>query len=80
MCCMPAESVRPNGDDLASVHGGYVSSRGNRRVAGQESLWTMLQQDDLEIPFQGADDYERIRALMHKYRDHPMDLADAWTT
>jgi predicted nucleic acid-binding protein len=43
----------------------------------QESLWSMLQQGDLEIAFQGPDDYERMRALMHKYRDHPMDLADA---
>jgi predicted nucleic acid-binding protein len=37
----------------------------------------MLQQGDLEIAFQSSDDYERMRALMHKYRDHPMDLADA---
>ena len=43
----------------------------------QESLWSMLQQGDLEIAFQGPDDYERMRALMQKYRDHPMDLADA---
>jgi predicted nucleic acid-binding protein len=43
----------------------------------QESLWSMLRQGDLEIAFQGPDDYERMRALMHKYRDHPMDLADA---
>lgn len=43
----------------------------------QESLWSMLLQSDLEIAFQGPDDYERMRVLMHKYRDHPMDLADA---
>ena len=43
----------------------------------QGSLWGMLQQGDLEIAFQGPDDYERMRALMHKYRDRPMDLADA---
>lgn len=43
----------------------------------QESLWSMLQQGDLEITFQGPDDYERMRALMQKYRDQPMDLADA---
>lgn len=43
----------------------------------QESLWGMLQQGDLEIAFQSGDDYERMRALMRKYRDHPMDLADA---
>ena len=43
----------------------------------QETLWSMLHQGDLEIVFQGADDYERMRILMQKYRDHPMDLADA---
>jgi len=43
----------------------------------QEPLWRMVQQGNLEIAFQGSDDYERMRALMHKYRDLPMDLADA---
>ena len=43
----------------------------------QEALWSMLQQGDLEIVLQGPDDYERMRVLMGKYRDHPMDLADA---
>jgi hypothetical protein len=43
----------------------------------QDALWSMLQQGDLEIAFQSSDDYERIRVLMQKYRDHPMDLADA---
>jgi hypothetical protein len=37
----------------------------------QETLWGMLQQGDLEIAFQGADDYERMRVLMEKYRDSP---------
>ena len=43
----------------------------------QEALWSMLHQGDLEIVLQGADEYERMRVLMQKYRDHPMDLADA---
>jgi predicted nucleic acid-binding protein len=43
----------------------------------QETLWNMLHQGDLEIAVQGSDDYERMRFLMQKYRDHPMDLADA---
>jgi uncharacterized protein len=43
----------------------------------QESLWGMIQQGDLEIAFQGSDHYQRMHALMRKYRDHPMDLADA---
>ena len=43
----------------------------------QETVWSMLHQGDLEIAFQGADDYERMRVLMQKYRDRPMDLVDA---
>jgi predicted nucleic acid-binding protein len=40
-------------------------------------LWSIVQQGDLELAFQGSADYERMRTLMQKYRDHPMDLADA---
>ncbi|MBI4526699.1 MAG: PIN domain-containing protein [Deltaproteobacteria bacterium] len=43
----------------------------------QEALWGMLQKGDLEIVLQGSDHYRRMRALMEKYCDHPMDLADA---
>lgn len=43
----------------------------------QDALWGMLQQGHLEIILQGSADYLRMRTLMHKYRDHPMDLADA---
>jgi predicted nucleic acid-binding protein len=43
----------------------------------QDMLWSMVQQGDLEIAVQGTDDYERMRVLMQKYRDLPMDLADA---
>jgi predicted nucleic acid-binding protein len=43
----------------------------------QEALWRILQQGDLEVALQGAEHYGRMRALMRKYRDHPMDLADA---
>src|SRR3990170_4522665 len=43
----------------------------------QDALWRILEQADLEIAPQGAEHYRRMRALMQKYRDHPMDLADA---
>lgn len=43
----------------------------------QEALWIMLEQGDLQVIFQGPDHYQRIRALMQKYKDLPMDLADA---
>lgn len=42
----------------------------------QDALWRILEQGDLEIAPQGAEHYRRMRALMQKYRDHPMDLAD----
>lgn len=43
----------------------------------QEALWSLLEQGDLEIAPQGVKDYQRMRALMQKYQDRPMDLADA---
>lgn len=43
----------------------------------QEALWSLLEQGNLEIAPQGAEHYRRTRALMQKYQDRPMDLADA---
>ena len=43
----------------------------------QKSLWRLVDQGDLQIALQGPDQLPRIQALMHKYRDRPMDLADA---
>ncbi|MCE2486813.1 MAG: PIN domain-containing protein [Desulfurellaceae bacterium] len=43
----------------------------------QEALWIMLDQSDLQVIFQGPEHFQRIRALMQKYTDRPMDLADA---
>jgi len=42
---------------------------------GQEVLWSLEANGDLEIA--PPEDCQRMRALMHKYRDRPMDLADA---
>jgi predicted nucleic acid-binding protein len=42
---------------------------------GQESLWDMLH--EIEILPLSFDDLPRMRELMEKYRDLPMDLADA---
>ncbi len=43
----------------------------------QDSLWEMLHRRVLTLlPLDDAD-APRIRELMHKYRDLPMDLADA---
>ncbi len=43
----------------------------------QDALWEMIEGGALEILPLGNVDIPRIRELMHKYRDLPMDLADA---
>jgi len=43
----------------------------------QNALWEMTQAGAGEILSLGTDDVARMRELMRKYRDLPMDLADA---
>ncbi len=43
----------------------------------QNALWEMIQAGAVEILPLGTDDVTRMRDLMRKYRDLPMDLADA---
>lgn len=43
----------------------------------QEGLLEMLEQGDLQLLPLEARDVPRMRALMRKYRDLPMELADA---
>jgi predicted nucleic acid-binding protein len=43
----------------------------------QEALWEMIEMGALEILPLGIDDVPRMKQLMRKYRDLPMDLADA---
>jgi predicted nucleic acid-binding protein len=45
--------------------------------AAQQALWRLVDQGDLEIAVPSADSCKRMRVLMEKYRDRPMDLADA---
>src|SRR5947209_15228573 len=54
----------------------YLLGEAGGRVA-QSALWRLVVQGDVEIAGQGAEQAERMRALMDKYRDRPMDLADA---
>jgi predicted nucleic acid-binding protein len=44
---------------------------------GQNALCEMIQVGAVEILPLGTDDVDRMRELMRKYRDLPMDLADA---
>jgi uncharacterized protein len=43
----------------------------------QVALWDMLETGAVEILPIGFDDISRMKELMRKYRDLPMDLADA---
>ena len=43
----------------------------------QEALWEMIEAGAVEILPLGVDDVPRMKELMRKFRDLPMDLADA---
>lgn len=43
----------------------------------QTALWEMLEARAVQILPLQSDDFPRMRELMRKYRDLPMDLADA---
>lgn len=43
----------------------------------QDALWRLLERDGVKILSLDAGDVPRMRELMRKYRDLPMDLADA---
>lgn len=43
----------------------------------QDALWGMAESGGLDFADLGVDDAPALKALMHQYRDQPMDLADA---
>ena len=43
----------------------------------QDTLWDTIQNGGLDVLPLGTPDVPRMRQLMEKYRDRPMDLADA---
>lgn len=43
----------------------------------QAALWGLVENADVEIAAQDEEQVRRMRRLMEKYRDRPMDLADA---
>jgi predicted nucleic acid-binding protein len=43
----------------------------------QDTLWALVDKRDIEIAELGLDQRARMRAIMEKYQDRPMDLADA---
>lgn len=48
-----------------------------RSWQGQKALWSRLETDALAMASLDEADAPRMRELMEKYRDLPMDLADA---
>jgi len=44
---------------------------------GQEAVWEMLDRGELRLLPLDHDDFARMRELMRKYADRPMDFADA---
>jgi predicted nucleic acid-binding protein len=44
---------------------------------GQRALWEMVEGEAIKLAQLDEHDAPRMKALMHKYRDQPMDLADA---
>ncbi len=54
----------------------YLLGEGGGWVA-QAALWSLETHADLEIAEQSQEDRRRMSALMEKYHDRPMDLADA---
>jgi predicted nucleic acid-binding protein len=48
-----------------------------RVPVAQEKLWDVLQGEQLRVLALETADFARIRELMRKYADLPMDLADA---
>ena len=47
------------------------------RLDYQEFVWQMLERGAVQLLSVDLDDIPRIRELMRKYADRPMDLADA---
>ena len=43
----------------------------------QDAVWEMLETQTVALASLDAADFARMRELMQKYRDRPMDLADA---
>jgi predicted nucleic acid-binding protein len=49
----------------------------NFSCKAQDNLWEFLARGAMEICLQEQQQMERCRVLMNKYKDLPMDLADA---
>jgi hypothetical protein len=73
------ETLRRIADPLITVWPAFTEAMYLLRESrqGQRALWSRLETDTLQLADLDAGDAGRMRELMEKYRDLPMDLADA---
>ena len=73
------DALRALRDPLITVWPAFTEAmyllRGSWRA--QRALWSRLETDALALAPLDEDDAPRMRELMEKYKDTPMDLADA---
>jgi predicted nucleic acid-binding protein len=55
----------------------YLLRKKKKGVEAQDELWDFVANDPIEPHINGPDMWDRMRGLMRRYRDTPMDLADA---
>jgi uncharacterized protein len=75
-CVAALKGMRP---PLATVWPAFTEAMyllGHSLVA-QEALWSMVERSVVQFLTLDEADAPRLRELMRKYRDRPMDLADA---
>lgn len=73
------EALRSLGDPLVTVWPAFTEAMYLLRESwpAQRALWSRLETDALTLAALDEDDAPRMRELMEKYRNLPMDLADA---
>lgn len=73
------ETLRSLQDQLVTVWPAVTEAMYLLRAywEAQTALWEMLEARAVQILPLQSDDFPRMRELMRKYRDLPMDLADA---
>lgn len=66
-------------DPLTTVWPAFTEAMHLLRASApaQRALWDMIDLVSVQFAGLGPDDWPRMRELMWKYRDLPMDLADA---
>jgi len=73
------ETLRTLRDPLITVWPAFTEAMDllGESWKSQKALWSRIETDALTVAPLDAGDARRMRVLMEKYRDLPMDLADA---